>query len=72
MSLAGATTGLNAARWLVIVTVLSALGLEFYSVIGQGAKFDAQQFGIGLAAILFGGGGMMYLNPTVPNGQQAH
>lgn len=72
MSLASATAGLNSARWLVIITVLSALCLTIYTVVGQGAKFDVQAFGIGMAALLFGGGGMMYLNPTVPNGQQTH
>lgn len=64
MGLETPVAGLNAARWMVIITVLSALALTIYTVVFQAAKFDIQAFGIGMAALLFGGGGMMYLNPV--------
>jgi hypothetical protein len=64
MGIASQVAGLNVSRYLVIITVLTAIGLTIYSVIYQAAKFDIQAFGIGMAAVLFGGGGMMYMNPS--------
>lgn len=66
MGLSSPITGLNAARWLVIVTVVVALSLVIFTTVFQAAKFDVQAFGMGMGALLFGGGGMMYLNPPTP------
>ncbi len=63
--LASATAGRNAARVCVVMSVFTALALTAYCVLQmREPHFDVQAFGIGTAALLFGGGGMLYLNPA--------
>lgn len=67
MSIATVAAGINISRWMVAVSVLTGLGLTIYCVLSmKEPKFDFQGFGIGIGALLFGGGGMMYMNPTSP------
>lgn len=43
-------------RWLSLVSVLTALGLEIYSVVWLKKAFDMQAYGLGLAAVFAGAG----------------
>ena len=43
-------------RWLSMVSVLTALGLEVYSVVMLHKTFDMQAYGLGLAAVFAGAG----------------
>ena len=41
-------------RYLSIAAILTGLGLNIYSVVWQSAKFDMQEFGIGVGALFAG------------------
>lgn len=54
------TTG-DLGRVLLAFAVMTALGLTVYSVVWKNGVWDVNQFGIGIGALLFGGGGMLLL-----------
>jgi hypothetical protein len=51
----------DVARVLGVVVVLTALGLEIYSVIVRGAAFDLTAFGVGMGGLLVSVGAFIRL-----------
>lgn len=53
-------------RWLALISILVALGLEIYVVVMKGQAFDFQNFGIGTGTLFTGAGIALKLKPECP------
>lgn len=50
-------------KYLALMTVVIAHGLQVYVVVWKGQPFDMQQFGIGIGALFAGVGAALMMKP---------